>query len=122
MAGSRKTFEYTTDAGDVFAIEMDESNGEAVGNDDYTDTSTAVYYVPRNIKKRAATYRSDDGTISRRITVSSNTANSGTLPATIDGQDGLGGTVTLSLTNFTGESTKLIPKAVDTGLTDGDAT
>lgn len=122
MAGSIKTFEYTTDGGDVFAIEMDESNGEALSNQDYTDVSTAVYYLPRNIKMRKARYRSSDGLTARNIPVTSNTATSTTLPSTIDVADGNGGTISLTLTGFNGESTRILPKAADTGITDGDAT
>ena len=37
MAGSIKTFLYTTDNGRQCCINMDESNGEAVANTDFAD-------------------------------------------------------------------------------------
>ena len=83
MAGSIKTFEYTDNAGNFWAYNMDESNGEAVGNADFTDTSTAEFFLPRNIVPRYANYRSADGKYNRRIVVTSNTANQTTLPASI---------------------------------------
>jgi len=122
MAGSVKWFEYSTQSGDTFAVLMDESNGEAVGNPDYTPTSTATYALPRNVRPRHAIYRSADGNSQRKIIVSDNAANAGTLPATIDFNDGNGGTVTCSLSQFVGEEYRPIPSAEDTGLTDGDAT
>lgn len=122
MAGSIKTFEYTTDAGDTFAVRMDESNGEAVGNADYTDSSTATFFLPRNIEARRAEYLSADGLYKRSIIVTSNTATTASLPASIDVQDGNGGTVTVLLSSLTGEKATIIPKAQDTAITDGDDT
>lgn len=123
MAGSIKWFEYTTDDDDTFAIKMDESNGEAVGNADYTASSTAVFALPRNIKPRTARYVSADTNYARLIPITSNTASAGTLPATINADiSGSATPVTLSLASFDGEKFTAIPRAEDTGLTDGDAT
>lgn len=122
MAGSIKTFEYTTNGGDVFAIRMDESNGEAVGNQDYTDASTAQFFLPRNIEARYATYGSSDALYTKRIVLTDPAASTATLPATISVQDGNGGSVTLSLTSITGERAKVIPRPEDTAILDGDPT
>lgn len=123
MAGSIKWFEYTTDAGDTFALKMDESNGEAVGNVDYSATSTATFALPRNIQPRVARYTSADGLYARSICVGSNTATPATLPQTIEGNiSGSAGTITLSLASYTGEKFTAIPRAGDTGLDDGDDT
>lgn len=122
MAGSLKYFVYVTDNGDNFAIFQDESNGEALENDDYSLTDTDVkYMLPRNIKPRAATYRSVDGRMSRKIVVCSNTKSIDDLPNQIQVTDGAGVLTTLVLTNFQGEEVKRIPIEYDTGLNDGDA-
>lgn len=121
MAGSIKWFEYTDDEGSTWAVQMDESNGEAVGNADYTDTSTATMQLPRNCNPRYARYVNAAGTIARNIIVTSAAANAGTLPATISVLDALGATVELVLKQFVGERMTRIPAALDTGLTDGDA-
>lgn len=123
MAGSIKWFEYTTDDGDVFAIKMDESNGEAVGNADYTAASTAVFALPRNVTPRKARYVSADTNYARLIAVTDADASAGTLPATIDAEiSGSATPVTLSLASFDGEKFTAIPRAEDTGLLDGDTT
>jgi hypothetical protein len=123
MAGSIKWFEYTTDSGATFAISMDESNGEAVGNADYTEASTVTFKLPSNVKKRYARYSSDDGNHVRVIPIGSNTANVNTVPATIEAQAvGIAAGVTCKLRQFVGEIINLIPTAADTGLNDGDLT
>ncbi len=123
MAGSIKWFEYTTDDGDAFAIKMDESNGEAVGNADYTALSTAVFALPRNVKARMARYVSADTLYTRLIPVTDAAASAGTLPATITAEvSGSATPVTLTLATFIGERFTALPRAEDTGLLDGDAT
>lgn len=123
MSGSIKWFVYTTDSGDEYGIRMDESNGEAVGNTDYSTTSTAMMALPRNIVPRQAVYTSIDGNYTRRIPVTSNSATSATLPATITAQVAGSATgVELSLSLFIGERFSALPIAADTGLNDGDAT
>lgn len=121
MAGSLKWFEYTANTTDVFAIFMDESNGEAVGNVDYTAGSTAVYKLPGNVDPRYARYSSSDNRYGRNIACSTEAILTA-CPATIDVQDGNGGTVTLSLRQRVGEVVRLLPTDVDTGIDDGDAT
>lgn len=124
MAGSIKWFKYTTDSGDDFAIKMDESNGELVGNPDFgpADQDSIIYALPRNVRPRAALYRSNDGTVSRRIVVCSATATVATIPTSfvVPAQDGNPAQV-LQLQRFKGEEIGRI-SSVDTGLTDGDAT
>jgi len=124
MAGSRKWFRYTSDDLRVFAINMDESNGEAVGNADMAIADDGTLdTLPRNIKARYAMYRSLDGTVTRKVTVTSATATIATLPvsfdvASIDGNPA----VAVILTSYTGEAQTRIPTGRDTGLLDGDAT
>lgn len=123
MAGSIKWFEYETDDGGQYAVSMDESNGEAVSNIDYSATSTATMKLPRNVQPRQARYVSADGLYSRTIIVGTAGSSLSTLPATISGEiSGSATPVTLSITSFTGERFTAIPRAADTALLDGDAT
>lgn len=121
MVGSKKDFQYTTDDGQEYVVNMDESNGEAVGNVDYSASSTATMRLPANCKPRYAVYKSPLGTMSRKIIIGSNTATSATLAATIPALTFDGSSITLSLSFFKGERMTLIPRADDTGLLDGDA-
>lgn len=120
MAGSRKWFKYTTDSGQVFAVNMDESNGEAVSNPDFgtTDTGVVTFALPRNVQPRTATYRSFDGRESANVIVCSNTATIANIPEQITLSSG----TTANLSQFVGEVFRPIPIAVDTGLNDGDIT
>lgn len=120
MAGSKKWFQYVTDAGDTFAMEMDESNGEAVNNVDMTAANLERYAVPSNVRKRYALYRSTDGYTQRKIWVST-VALLAAAPSTITVPDYTGTDTTLNLTYPVGERTAL-PKAADSGLNDGDDT
>jgi len=124
MAGSNKWFRYTTADGRNYAIFMDESNGEIVGN---TDMGVAddgdLDTLPRNVKPRYATYRSLDGKVQRKIPVTSNTANITTLPLSFDVSSiDNNPAVAVILSGFTGERQTRIPQSRDTGLDDGDIT
>jgi hypothetical protein len=120
MAGSLKHFKYTTDSGDTFAVLMDESNGEAMSNADFGggDEGVIVYFLPRNVKPRTATYRTIAGSESATIIVTSSAANASSVPSTITLASGS----TANLTQFVGEVLRPVPTSVDTGLNDGDAT
>jgi hypothetical protein len=123
MAGSIKWFEYTTDTGGTFAISMDESNGEAVENPDYTASSTVTFKLPGNVKKRFARYSSDDGLHVRIVPVCSPSKNVNNLPASFTAMAvGIPAGVTVRLRQFTGERISMIPHPEDTGLNDGDLT
>lgn len=128
MAGSRKWFRYQTDAGATYAINLDESNTEAVmlgavDDFDYNDTSVVNDAVPRNIKPRKVFYANAARTRTIGCTVPTQAQYadivSGTAAPTIT--DPVEGTGDLVLIRAQGESIS-IPFAADTGLTDGDAT
>lgn len=120
MAGSRKWFKYTTNSGQVFGVNMDESNGEAVSNPDFTTTDTGVitFALPRNVSPRQATYRSFDGKESANVIICDKDASIANIPEQITLSSG----TTANLTQFVGEVFRPIPIAVDTGLDDGDVT
>ena len=122
MAGSRKWFVYTTDAGDDFAISLDESNTESLngGVQDFPNVAPTQYALPRNIKPRTVTYRNAAGTIARKVvgltaTIFGNAVTGA--PTIVDQVSG----ETLTLYRRVGEVVSL-PFGADTGLTDGDAT
>lgn len=122
MSGSRKTFEYTDTLGNKWAVDMDESNGEAVGNTDFSETSTATFFAPRNIDLRYANYRSADGKYQKPIVLTEQNAAPGNIPNSITVATESDGDVVLLLTGIVGERVKVIPKAADTAIDDGDET
>lgn len=124
MAGSKKYFVYTTDAGTDFALLADESNTEAVnaGENDYADGVSIIYELPRNVTPRRAIYANAAKT--RRITCYplTTTIYEG-IPAGVPSiTDPIAGTGTLTLVALEPETIKRLPIALDTGLNDGDAT
>jgi len=72
MAGSKRWFRYTTDLGQTFAINLDESNTEAV-NGAAADVPAAaarpVYNRPAGLKPRRFVYTNASGTRSLTVTV-----------------------------------------------------
>lgn len=122
MAGSNKWFVYTTDTGADYALQLDESNTEAVngGTQDFLNDSTLVYALPRNVKPRYALYENAAGT--RQIKcIALTTAIYNGIPATVPTiPDPISGG-TLTLKRIRPEIIKL-PFGTDTGQTDGDAT
>lgn len=120
MAGSLKWFKYESDNGDTFGVFMDESNGEAVGNDDFVtgDYLVVRYAIPRNLEPRYALYRSQDGRQTARIVLTDPAASVANLPAQITLFNG----VNANLVRVVGEVIAPIPIHLDTGLNDGDIT
>lgn len=126
MAGSRKWFVYSSDLGTDYAIQLDESNTEAVmggADGDYTNTTNVNAAVPRNIVPRAVYYGNALRTRVIKCTVLTaaryadivNGTEAQTITDPIDTAD------TLTLIRAQGEQIT-IPFPFDTGLTDGDAT
>jgi len=124
LAGSKKYFVYTTDAGTDFALLADESNTEALngGTQDYADGVTVQYELPRNLKPRRVIYGNAAGT--RRITCYALTeaVYDGAVAGVPTITDPIAGTGNLTIVDIIPEIRKRIPIAIDTGLTDGDAT
>jgi hypothetical protein len=122
MAGSLKFFKYTTTGGTEYAIKMDESNGEAIGNTDLVAADGDLAGLPRNITARYVLYRSADGLTNRRIPVTANNVDLAALPATITVASPIvaAAGIVLLRQSFVGEVQRpVVP--VDTAQLDGDA-
>lgn len=113
MSGSIKWMLYTSDAGTEYAVQVDESNGEAGGFDDYTGAGEPV--LPRGFKMRYVNAISATG-IARKFYIGKPDnvllTTGGTI--TVD-------TVAYEVSSKRGEQFRL-PRAADSGQTDGDAT
>lgn len=126
MAGSIKWFVYTDDAGNDFALRLDESNTEAVngGTQDFVTGLSLTNALPRNIKPRELFYSNTERTRVIRCVALTPTIYAGvvggtaaqTIPDPI-----AGGTATLGFLRANGER-RTLPVPVDTGLDDGDDT
>jgi hypothetical protein len=124
MAGSKKWFVYTTDDGEDFAVNLDESNTEAVNGStqDYVAGTAFKYSVPRNLRLRAAYYSNAAGTRTIKCVALTPTIYQG-IPANATSiTDPIAGTGTLNLVRVRPEVISPLPFANDTGLDDGDAT
>lgn len=124
MAGSKKFFVYTTDTGDEFALLADESNTEAVnaGTQDYADGVEIRYHLPKNVRPRFAEYTNAAKTRKIRCYALTPTIFTGIVTGVPTITDPIAGTGTLVLSRLEPERLKNLPIALDTGLTDGDAT
>ena len=125
MAGSNKWFVYTTDDGTDFALQLDESNTEAVNGatQDYVPAVAIKYNLPKNVRPRTAYYRSADGNRTIKCVALTQTIYAG-IPANVSSiSDPIaGGAATLGLIRIRPEVITRLPFAGDTALTDGDAT
>ena len=125
MVGSRKWFRYEDDLGTEYAINLDESNTEAVNaGDNDLSTSDLPAAVPRNIKVREVFYTNARRTRTIRCVCLTPTIYQGvvqggvpTIPDPIGGAGG--GQTDLGLIRANGERRSL-PIPLDSGLTDGD--
>lgn len=124
MAGSRKWFVYEDDLNQVFAINLDESNTEAVNSTsgDF-EGGNLPNAVPRNIKPREVFYTNPARTRTIKCICLTQTIYNGVVqggvptipdPITPSGP-------ALGLIRANGERRRL-PIPLDTGLTDGDDT
>lgn len=124
MAGSIKWFVYTDDAGDDWAIKLDESNTEAVNGStqDLIAGASVPNAVPRNIKPRHVRYTNAARTRTIKVTILTPAIYAGIInggvPTITDPILGVGN---LGLIGLTGEK-RVFPIPLDTGLDDGDDT
>lgn len=112
MAGGNSWFQYKSDAGPLFAVNMDTTNAEAVANAVLTSVNTPVLSKSA-IRPRYANYSSTNGLYKRRIVICDPAAIA-TLPAVIsiliEGQ-----TPDLVLGSVIGERRR-IARVLNTGL------
>jgi len=122
LAGSKKWFVYTTDNGNDFAIELDESNTEAVNAEtqDYVDGLGIIFALPRNITPRRLFYEDNNGNRVISCVALTQAIYNGALSGVRTIDNPLGGG---SLTLIRSRPEKIrLPYPQDTGLTDGDNT
>lgn len=121
MAGSIKWFPYEDDLGTIFAIRLDESNTEAVNGSLDFESGNLPNAVPRNVKVREVFYTNAQRTRTIRCVCLTQTIYNGVIaggvPTIADpiepAQPALG------LIRGNGER-RVLPRPLDTGLTDGD--
>jgi len=131
MAGSRKWMVYESDAGVPYAVQIDESNGEAADFDDYgilfEIAGVTLPVLPKGFQMRyanAQTTASEGG--SRKIWVGKATSGiiSGVIATVLlpyfSGTT-LGAAVAYAISSIVGEKSGSRPKIADTGILDGDA-
>lgn len=113
MSGSIKWVVYTADDATDYAVLLDESNSEAGGFADFVDASTAEV-IPKYFEMRYVNAVSATG-ITRKFYIGAVDdtifVNGGTI--TVD-------SVAYQVSSKRGESRRL-PRAADSGQTDGDA-
>lgn len=117
MVGSKRYFEYTSDSGSKYAVQLDESNTRAVGGGAnlYSDSGTSsAIGLPKNIVARYVEYVSADTFTTRRCYCMTLAQYNAAPPTIEDAVSGL----TLTLRRKRGEKIR-VPYGVDTGQTDG---
>jgi len=131
MAGSRKWMVYEGDDGNEYAVQIDESNGEAANFADYgilyEVAGVVLPVLPKGFQMRyanAQTTANEGGT--RKIWVG--TPNSGIITGAIAtlllpyfSGTTLGAAVAYAISSIVGEKSGARPKVGDTGILDGDA-
>jgi len=131
MAGSRKWMAYESDGGQKYAVNIDESNGEAANFEDYgilfTIAGITLPVLPKGFQMRyanAQTSANEGG--SRKIWIGTLTSDliigvvSTILLPYFSGTT-LGAAVAYSISSIVGEKSGARPKTADTGILDGDA-
>ncbi len=119
MSGSRKWMIYELDAGTTIMRQVDESNGEALGFEDYTGTAptaTAVQAASLRRMRYINCVNAALPTQKRRFWV-----GVPDFPVYVSGGSVVIDGITWNVSGAVGEK-KTFPVAVDTGLDDGDAT
>ncbi len=110
MAGGRSDFSYTTDAGVVYALNQDTSNGGVPPN---LAAPNGLDFLPRTIKPRFGMYGDQNG-LRHRTVYAGTTALLASLPLTFTGGDE-SGAVLFTLLYTRGEKSRR-SRSVNTGI------
>ena len=127
MAGSRKWMIYVADDGTEYAVQIDESNAEALGFQDITADNVTTLPLPKGYKMRSVSVQDPVSGARRELPVGTAVA-SVTIAAAVGillpllNASGLATALTLFNTLYTSGERVARPRAFDTGLLDGDAT
>lgn len=127
MAGSLKWMEYLSDAGQSYAVKIDESNGELTGFIDLTASNDDIPQLPKGFIMRTVTAQDPVTGARRTIPVGTPTdftaiADTASLLLTLLGAGGLASALTAFTVLYTKGERVGRGVAADTGLTDGDIT
>jgi hypothetical protein len=119
--GSKRDFDYYDDAGNKWALKLDESNTLLINPSGDVGGATATARLPRNVKPRFVELIDITGIVKRKVTplrLATYAAVVGTANYTLAATDPNAGTV-VAPTLVRGERKRDIVKNFDTGLTDG---
>ena len=129
MSGSRKWMKYVTDSGATYAVNIDESNGEAGDFDDITLLDSIAGVIPPTLPKGFKMRRANLQTGENKRTIPVGKPDSGILLGTVASillpifeSGGLfGQAVSFAVRSVIGETSSITRATYqDTGLTDGD--
>jgi hypothetical protein len=122
MAGSKREFAYETDTGTIFAVVLDESNVEAVNNDQTGAPDAGLIVLPVARMLRKIRYVSQNGLYSLDIPIL-RPENVALAPATFDATfaDGDGPATTVTMIRRKAYAEQFVgARGGDSGQTDGD--
>jgi len=116
----RRWFGYIDDYGELYAVELDETNTEAVNaTADESPAQVPSNTLPRTITPRTVRYNDSAGLFSRSVVLLGNTpASLNGVPLTVT-FDTKGGPIEMQLTSYIGERQRIVT-ATDTRQLDGD--
>lgn len=125
MAGSRDWFIYTSDTGQRFVVNLDESNAEAAGFPHFQLNNVAEQLptLPANMDMRFVyAYNTATPDIRRRFYVPTLAALTTFLQTRQIGAQTYPGTAPTpwTISTYRGERRRKLPVVLDTGLNDGD--
>ena len=127
MAGSRKSMVYKSDNGQNYAVQVDESNGEAANFDDYSllyeIAGVPLPPIPKGMVMRYANVSRDGTTRKIHVGKPDSPLMLGAVVSILLSFFGAGAfaeSVTWMVSSVIGEKSPPRPRTSDTGILDGD--